>query len=156
MYEDGNVALLSMGSAYQTQVYAEKFVAGLRLLLENGGPAYIHCMEGKDRTGFTCFLLEALAGATYDELRADYMTTYKNYYQVTPDRTPDKYESIASLYFDAFATYLHFEVFSGFLLSAGNDEVLKKADYTEDAKRYLRFGGMTDEEVESLYQLITK
>ena len=42
------------------------------------GPCYIHCTEGKDRTGFVCLLLEALCGANYGELRDDYMTTYAN------------------------------------------------------------------------------
>lgn len=37
-------------------------------MMNSQGPVYIHCTEGKERTGFVCVLLEALAGASYDEI----------------------------------------------------------------------------------------
>jgi protein tyrosine/serine phosphatase len=34
-------------------------------------PSYVvHCIEGKDRTGYVCALLEGLCGATYEEIVA--------------------------------------------------------------------------------------
>lgn len=147
-YHDGHAALLDMGSAYQSDEYKQQLVQGLRMMLQdNEGPMYIHCMEGKDRTGFVCMLLEALAGATYDEMLNDYMITYANYYGVTRENTPEKYDAIADLYFDAFAAYLH---------GTEEKDILKTADYTEDAKAYLLKGGMNNEEIEMLIQLITK
>ena len=54
-------------------------------------------MEGKDRTGYVCALLEGLCGATYDEIVADYLITYDNYYQITPDSHRDLCNTLVSL-----------------------------------------------------------
>jgi len=142
LYAQGSVALLDMGSAYQSAVYQQKLVSGLRAMLSAEGPVYIHCMEGKDRTGFVCLLLEALAGASLDELRADYMKTYDNYYSVNESETPEKYSAISELYFDAFIEYLH-----------GSAE---DADFVQDAANYLIEGGMSATEVMELRDFITK
>ncbi len=146
LYNKGSMILLDMGSAYTSQTYKEKVVQGLRAALNSNGPIYIHCMEGKDRTGFVCMLLEALAGAEYDEMMKDYMTTYENYFHVTKAETPEKYEAIVDLYFVPFMEFLH-----------GTDDVsvLEKADFSEDAAAYLREGGMTDDEIADLLALIT-
>jgi len=147
LYNGGNVVLLDMGSAYTSAAYQSKVVTGLRAAMAAEGPVYIHCMEGKDRTGFVCFLLEALAGATYDEMLKDYMTTYRNYFKVSLEETPEKYNAIADLYFEPFAAYLH---------GTEDAEALRAADYTEDAIAYLRAGGMTDDEVEELKRFIMR
>ena len=147
LYADGRIALLDMGSSYGSDAYKQKLAGGLReMLLAAEGPVYIHCTEGKDRTGFVCMLLECLAGADYSEMLTDYMKTYENYYGVSEAGTPEKYAAIADLYFDAFAAYLH-----------GTDDVtvLRSADYTEDARAYLRDAGMTAEEIDALRDLIT-
>ncbi len=147
LYAGGQMVLLDMGSAYQSEEYQQKLAAGLKELLNASGPVYIHCMEGKDRTGFVCMLLEALAGATYEEMRVDYMKTYANYYDVTSETTPEKYEAISALYFDPFVSYLH---------GTEDMNVLKSADYVQDAANYLRAGGMSELEVEQLRSFITK
>ena len=54
----------------------------------------MHCNEGKDRAGFTCAVLEALMGATPEEITADYMVTYYNYYGVQPGT--EQYDVIAA------------------------------------------------------------
>ena len=97
--------------------------------------------------GFVCMLLEALSGASYDEMLSDYMITYDNYYHVTQDSASEKYDAIVDLYFNAFAAYLH-----------GTEDlaVLKTADYTQDAENYLLSGGMTSEEITALRDLITE
>ena len=147
LYKQGQIALLGMGSGYQSEEYCQQLVSGLKQMLNSQGPVYIHCMEGKDRTGFVCMLLEALAGADYEEMRADYMITYQNYYSVSEEETPEKYDAIVELYFDAFVSFLH-----------GTDDmdVLYSADYTQDAADYLISGGMTEEEVSSLIAFITE
>ena len=48
-------------------------------LIQHDGPVYIHCTAGKDRTGFVCMALEALAGASYQQIGDDYIITYDNY-----------------------------------------------------------------------------
>ncbi len=146
LYEEGRTAVLDMSSSYSKDEYKQSVVKGLRKLLSVGGPAYIHCMEGKDRTGFVCLLLEALAGATYYEMRDDYMTTYANYYGITQDGTPERYNAVAELYFDAFLEYLSGE---------SDLETLRKINYIDNAKDYLRDGGMTETEIDELLFMVT-
>ena len=147
LYENGSVALFAMGPDFQSEDYRQKVAQGMRAMLGSSGPVYIHCMEGKDRTGFVCTLLEALAGASYDEMRNDYMKTYENYYSVSAEKTPEKYDAIVALYFDAFVALLH-----------GTEDIgeLKTADYVQDAADYLISGGMSQEETEQLRQFITE
>jgi protein tyrosine/serine phosphatase len=147
LYEQGKVILLDMGSSFDSDAYKQSVAAGLRFIMQNEGPVYIHCMEGKDRTGFVCALIEALMGASYDEMRADYMQTYANYYGVTEDGTPERYTAVKELYFDAFMEY-----FCGL----EDPEALKTADYTEGAKAYLTAAGMTEEEISALIDFLSK
>ena len=147
LYSEGCVALVALGSGYSTEAYQQSVAEGMRALVQNGGPAYIHCMEGKDRTGFVCMLLEALAGASYDEMLADYMKTYENYYGITQSKTPEKYSAVADLYFEAFAE---------FLLDTANEEELTFGNYEQAATNYLLSGGMSPEEVAQLKALITR
>ena len=150
LYEEGRVALLAMGANYDSDEYKESVAIGMRHLLKYGGPAYIHCMEGKDRTGFVCLLIEALMGADYDEMCADYMTTYENYYGITEQGTPERYEAVVSLYFDSFMEYL--AVTEG---TAGTAK-LKSADYEKGAKAYLTACGMSEQEIRQLVALLSK
>ncbi len=147
LYENGKISLLSMGSGFSTDAYKKSVVKGFRDMLKNDGPYYIHCLEGKDRTGFVCLLIEALSGASYEDMCADYMKTYENYYGITKEKTRDRYDAVVSLYFDSFMEYLH-----------GTDdiEVLKKADYSLDVEKYLLEGGMTEDEIKAFSSLIKK
>ena len=147
LYEEGKDILLGMGSNYSSLTYKESVVKGFIHMLETDGPYYIHCMEGKDRTGFVCALLEALMGATYDEMCEDYMLTYKNYYKITKEYTIQKYNAIVDLYFDAFM-----EELSG----STDKNVLKNSDYTIFAKNYLKEGGMSEEKINELIALLSK
>lgn len=147
LYDEGKVALLSMSSSYGSDTYKQKLASGLVRMLDADGKIYVHCLEGKDRTGFVCMLLEALSGASYDEMLSDYMKTYDNYYHVTKEKTPEKYNAIVDLYFNAFVSYLH---------GTEDIEELKKADYTSDAQSYLLSAGMTQDEIDALTELITK
>ncbi|MCQ2452660.1 MAG: tyrosine-protein phosphatase [Oscillospiraceae bacterium] len=142
LYEDGRIALLGMSSSYQSQAYKEALVHGLRKLLEaEPRRIYIHCMEGKDRTGFVCLLLEALSGQDYHDMERDYMLTYQNYYSITKKDTPEKYTAVRELYFDAMVAYLY-----------GSEDmtILRQADYKQAAENYLLEGGMTSEELAAL------
>ena len=150
LYEKGRITLLAMGANYDSDEYKESVAEGMRHLLKYGGPAYIHCMEGKDRTGFVCLLIEALMGADYDEMCADYMTTYENYYGITKAETPERYEAVVSLYFDSFMEYL------AVTEDTADTAKLKSADYEKGAKSYLTACGMTDEEIARLVELLSK
>ena len=147
LYDEGNIALLSMSSAYSTDLYKQKLASGLNKMIESDGPIYIHCLEGKDRTGFVCLVLEALAGASYDEMLADYMKTYENYYGITKEGTPEKFKAVESVYFLDFTSYLH---------GTEDTKALSEADYRQDAMDYLLSAGMSAENIAALTLMITE
>ena len=86
-------------------------------------------------------------GASYDEMCQDYMTTYYNYYGITKEGSPEKYEAVVSLYFDSFMSYLY---------GSEDKEVLKSADYSEAARNYLTEAGLTSEEIDKLVTYLSK
>ena len=92
VYEAGGVILLDMGVDFKAADFKAKLATGLTFLAEQKGPYLIHCNEGKDRAGFTIALLQALMGATAEEIGEDYMTTYTNFYGVEKGTT--KYTKI--------------------------------------------------------------
>ena len=79
LQDNNKVILLGMAAAYKNDDFAGKMKTMFEAILNNDGPYYIHCLEGKDRTGYVCMVIEALCGATYEELVDDYFITYHNY-----------------------------------------------------------------------------
>lgn len=141
----GNVVAINLEMDYPSATYAQKLAKGLVALSEHDGPYLVHCTEGKDRTGFACMLLEALAGASYDEMLADYMITYDNYYAIDQQKDPKRYDTIARTNFDSMLEHL-----------PGMEGVdVQTADCVEPARAYLRMGGMTDEQLDALVARIT-
>lgn len=124
LFQNNKYICLKMNQNYRSKEYAQKVVAGFLKIINNKGKFLIHCLEGKDRTGFVCLLLEALSGASIEELEKDYMETYKNYYGVTGEKTPEKYKAIKEAKFDDYIDYL---------LSIHNKESMVKA-----AESYLK------------------
>ncbi len=147
LYESNRTILLGMNSAYSTQEYREKVVKGLNELIKNEGPYYIHCNEGKDRTGFVCILIESLLDSSYEEMKEDYMLTYSNYFNIDESNNPKKYNAIVDLYFHSYLE----EIF-------GSNDVskMKEGKFKEGAIKYLQKGGMKDEDISKLINLLSK
>jgi len=139
LYKNGDVIISGIGINFIDKKTKETLAKGFIAMSEKDGPYYIHCIEGKDRTGLVCLILELLADATYEETLKDFMTTYENYYRNDMDSI--NYDLIKSLKFDDMIT----------LLTKNGTLSLK-----EGAKQYLREGGMTDEQIERLIFKITK
>ena len=138
LLENDDVALLNLDAAYRSENYCRNLINGLRVMLNKQGPYYIHCLEGKDRTGFVCILLESLANATYEQLENDYMITYYNYYGIDESNTPDKYRAYLELKFDDIIDYLRRD----------NNSLL------DGAIKYLQDGGMSEVEINELCKLL--
>lgn len=113
-------------------------------ILENDGPYYIHCLEGKDRTGYVCMVIEALCGATYDELVEDYFITYKNYYGI--EKGTDKYEAIKALHIDEMIKYV---------FSFEDESPLLGSNFYTKAHMYLKSIGLTDEQINLIQDKLT-
>ena len=117
---------------------------GLRYFTTHEGPYLVHCPEGKDRAGFVSALLECYMGATYDEVVADYMVTYYNYYGVTKEAEPAKYDAI--LRSNIVKT----------LQTAFGVEDLKTADLKQEATDFFKELGLTDAELTTLTANLSK
>ena len=95
LYDAGGVITLGMPVNFASDEFAEGIVKGFTFLSEHEGPYLLHCTEGKDRAGFAAMLLEALMGAKLDDIVADYMLSYVNYYHIDPKDDAAKYQMIA-------------------------------------------------------------
>lgn len=140
------VGLLNLTSAYRSDHYHTALASGLREMMQHEGPCFIHCVEGKDRTGFVCILLEALCGASYAELEEDYMITYDNYYGITEEKTPEQYRAFVELRLNDLL---------GYLAGTDNADELENADFRPGARAYLVNGGMTDDEIDDLVRFLS-
>ncbi|MBR4450255.1 MAG: tyrosine-protein phosphatase, partial [Clostridia bacterium] len=106
----------------------------------------VHCTEGKDRTGFVCMLLEALVGASYEEIEKDYMITYDNYYGINPEKDSARYTVIVENVLQPMIKSM-----------TGKDGVdIKSADLSVYAREFIKSGGMTDEEITTLRNNISE
>lgn len=56
-------------------ILAGTFRLYLRTLAERDGTSLLHCLAGKDRTGFAVALLHSLLGVHADDIMADYLLT---------------------------------------------------------------------------------
>ena len=141
LFDNGHVAALDMNVNYRSQKFAGKLVEGLRQMIAQDGPYLIHCTEGKDRTGFTCALLEALCGASYDEMLDDYMISYDNYYGLNKQTDKDRYDAVVDAKFNDIALCIGGQPVDG---------KLDGLDYKAGARKYLLDAGMTEEEIAQL------
>lgn len=141
LFDNGHVAALDMNVNYRSQKFAGKLVEGLRQMIAQDGPYLIHCTEGKDRTGFTCALLEALCGASYDEMLDDYMISYDNYYGINKQTDKDRYDAVVDAKFNDIALCIGGQPVDG---------KLDGLDYKAGARKYLLDAGMTEEEIAQL------
>ena len=93
-YANQKVIFLGLGVDFAEESFQQGLANGLRHFIENKGTYLVHCNEGKDRAGFVTAVLECLMGASAEEVVADYMVTYYNYYGIEPGT--EKYEAIAN------------------------------------------------------------
>ena len=102
LVDAGSVITLDMGVDFFSEDFTTKLADGLRFMISNEAPYLVHCNEGKDRAGMTVALLEALSGASMDEIVADYMESYENYYGV--EEGSEQYQMISKIITDFFET----------------------------------------------------
>lgn len=85
-YSTQDAVFLNMPVAFTTDAFKTGLANGYRYIAssETEAPYYMHCTEGKDRCGIASAVLECFMGASYDEVVADYLVTYYNYYGIQP------------------------------------------------------------------------
>ena len=163
--DNGNVIALSMGMNFQSyannqeeievpslfvdfknEAFSSKLMTGLRFMASHEAPYLVHCVEGKDRTGFVIMVLEALAGASYEEIIDDYMITYDNYYGINKQDNLSKYNVLKEKNIDVM------------LKTLVNDESvdIKTANYAVECEEYLLDKGLDSDTIQTLKDKIIK
>jgi len=141
LYDEGNVIVLAMPVNFSSAEFAAGIVNGLTFLSAKEAPYLVHCTEGKDRAGFASMLIEALMGATMEEIIADYMMSYDNYYGVDAAEETEKYNMIVEK--NAIEML---KVIAG----VETADALADADLAKGAENYLLKNGMAAEAIEAL------
>ena len=100
LVKNGQVITLNMGIDFSDPAFIAKLKDGLIFMGQHKGPFYVHCNEGKDRAGMVAAVLEALMGATVQQVADDYMLSYMNYFNVK--KTDARYPVIAKIITDMF------------------------------------------------------
>ncbi|MCQ2463694.1 MAG: tyrosine-protein phosphatase [Clostridia bacterium] len=118
-----------------------KFAECFRYITANpGGKFAVHCREGKERTGMFIAIAECLMGASYEEITADYMTSYKNYYGIDEN---DK----------AYTVILNGNIKKTLTDLFGVDP--QNADLVKEAEEYLSDIGLSYKEIISLETVLS-
>ncbi|MBR4711298.1 MAG: tyrosine-protein phosphatase [Clostridia bacterium] len=135
-YSAQNIIALNLGVDFAADEFKAGLAEGFRFIATHEGPYLVHCTEGKDRAGFTAAVLESLMGASAEEIVADYMVTYFNYYGVQPGT--EQYDVIAN------------SNIRKSLAAAFGLETIDGADLEAAAGAYLLSIGMTQEEIDAV------
>lgn len=138
LYESGQVIALDLTANFYSDDFASSIAEGLTFLAENETPYCIHCTEGKDRAGFTAMLLEALMGATLDEIIQDYMLSFENYYGINKENEPQRYQAVFNA--NLMEMLLH-------VTGAESVEQLEQIHLETAVTAYLIDAGMSQEDI---------
>ncbi len=141
-YASCNIWYAEMDYAFASESFATKVKDCIKFMIENDGPYYVHCKEGKDRTGVFCALLEAYFGASYEEIRDDYMLTYKNFYGVESGN--ETYDVIIKANLNKILSSMF----------AVDD--IQTTDLKAEAEEYLLASGLTAEDLSALTIKLSK
>ena len=146
LYNEGKVIPLALNMNYFSEEFKSTIARGFAAMAEMDGPYLVHCTEGKDRTGFVCMLIEALAGTSYQDMVDDYMLTYDNYYKITEQSDKAKYDVILD------------KNLVSMIRSVVNDDSvdITKADLVPYVEKFLLDAGMTEQQLEAFKAKILK
>lgn len=143
LYETGSVIAIDLTGNFYSEEFASSVAKGLTFLARNEAPYCIHCTEGKDRAGFTAMLLEALMGATLDEIISDYMISFYNYYGIDKEHEPKRYQAVLDI--NMMEMLFH-------ITGAESVEQLEQINLETAVTAYLIEAGMSQEDIVMLKQ----
>ena len=146
LWEEGDVILCPLKADPTADDYNRRLIEALKELPTRPAPYVVHCMEGKDRTGYVCALLEGLCGATYEEIVADYLITYDNYYQINPANARDLCNTLVSLRLNT--CLMHYT-------GVYDEAQLPNVDYAKAFSNYLLSHGMSQQQLDALVKVLT-
>lgn len=145
LWKNGSVILCPLKADPTAESFNKQLIEALKELPSRPAPYVVHCVEGKDRTGYVCALLEGLCGATYQEIVDDYLVTYDNYYHKTPEKDSDVCNALVSLRLNTCLMYY---------ANVSDETLLPKIDYAKSFSEYLLSHGMSHQELDALVQAL--
>jgi hypothetical protein len=119
----GGVIGLGMNFDGTSRQFCVQLRKGIQFMLNRPGSYLIHCYAGVDRTGFVAIVLEALMGATMEEIIADYLKSFFDGELLAPRDSP-RYK-------------LDSAVVHEILAKMNNGEMVTAENLREAAERYL-------------------
>lgn len=146
LWKEGNVILCPLKADPTADDYNNRLIEALKQLPSRPAPYVVHCMEGKDRTGYVCALFEGLCGATYEEIVADYLVTYDNYYYINPAKDPVLCNTLVSLRLNT--CLMHYA-------NVSDESQLPNIDYAKAFSSYLLSHGMSQQQLDALIHALT-
>lgn len=169
LYADGRVIACGLNADTFSDQFKEGLGNAVRHIINNNPPYLIHCNEGKDRCGFVTMVLEALAGASVDEIQRDYMVTMINFYQI--EDGGDSYNLRQKLSIDRMVWLMcneealsNFEAIDWDNIDVANIDwegfglyrkTLQGVTLQNAARKYLGECGLSDAEIDELYNRLT-
>ena len=132
-YSNQSVITLNLSVDFAAEDFRSGLADGVRFIAANEAPFLVHCNEGKDRAGFVTAVLECLMGASAEEVTADYMITFYNYYGV--EAGTEQYYAIAKANIQKS------------LAKAFEIDTIEGADLAEEAREYLLAIGVSEEDI---------
>lgn len=124
---------------YYSQEFRERMKDLAYFIVSNPGERYaIHCTIGRDRTGFSSAILEALMGATLKEIQEDYALSYENL-EDYPHNYPRAMENVKTI-----------------LITAFDCPDIESADLKAEAYEYLVQCGVEKEAIDKLIEILSK
>ena len=146
LWEEGDVILCPLKADPTADDYNRRLIEALKELPSRPAPYIVHCMEGKDRTGYVCALLEGLCGATYEEIVADYLITYDNFYKINPANARELCNTLVSLRLNT--CLMHYA-------DVYDEAQLPNVDYAKAFSNYLLSHGMSQQQLDALVKVLT-
>ena len=131
-YASCSVLPLNLGIDFKAEDFRLGLANGLRFLTQHEGPYLVHCTEGKDRAGFVSAVLECLMGASAEEVAADYMITYFNYYGVQPGTQQYQVLAESNIISSLQAAFQVEDLYAADLAAEAQQYLLEEIKLTED------------------------
>ena len=124
----------------EADIFRENMPEALRVIKDARTPILVHCQQGRDQTGLMAMILEALCGASYDEIVEDYMLSYENFYHI--EKGSDQWQHIADG--NIIPSMLK-------MTGAADAAELKTLDLKAAAESYLLGLGLSPDEIKAIY-----
>ena len=145
-YSTQNAIYLAMPTEFFSTPFKEGLVKGFRYMIEHESPYLVHCTYGMDRTGFTIAVLEALMGASAEEIQADYAKTFSNYFTVVDG----KQVALNNQQIDFFKAVILRNLKAVYHAEGIDVPDTEPIDWAAATEKYLGKLGMTPEEISAL------